>query len=257
MENMIKSEDIIADLHTHTIFSGHAFSTVKENIEEGIQHGMEYIAITDHFYVPDDRIERENATARLAYMQHTIGTGNGVQVISGSEFNLNQDIPEDFLKKIPHVHWKLIGLHSWFADIPNSSLYDIYKMFEKAVSLEMFTAFAHIERGLEKTKQNRSCRDNLSEAKSFLRCVVDLAVENNLYLEVNESSLDYMGGKGNTERMEYWLSYAKEKNARICMGTDAHYCSAVGVFTRSIDMLNKVGYPKELILNCNRNQLAF
>ena len=30
---MIERKDIIADLHTHTVGSGHAFSTVSENLE--------------------------------------------------------------------------------------------------------------------------------------------------------------------------------------------------------------------------------
>ncbi len=30
---MIKKEDIYADLHTHSIFSKHGYSTIKENIK--------------------------------------------------------------------------------------------------------------------------------------------------------------------------------------------------------------------------------
>ena len=33
---MIKQEDIIADLHTHTINSLHAHSTMKENVDRDI-----------------------------------------------------------------------------------------------------------------------------------------------------------------------------------------------------------------------------
>jgi len=39
---------IKADLHTHTIASGHAYSTLLENIEYGKKRGIETIAITEH-----------------------------------------------------------------------------------------------------------------------------------------------------------------------------------------------------------------
>ncbi|MHC1695049.1 MAG: PHP domain-containing protein [Eubacteriales bacterium] len=40
--------NIIADMHTHTIASDHAFSTLKENITEAKQIGLFAIAATDH-----------------------------------------------------------------------------------------------------------------------------------------------------------------------------------------------------------------
>ena len=43
---------------------------------------------------------------------------------------------------------------------------------------------------------------------------------------------------------------------KIYLGTDAHYCEEVGDFENTIKLLNKVNYPKELILNCNKNLLA-
>lgn len=38
----------IADLHTHTIASDHAYSTLLENIEYAKRAGMQALAITDH-----------------------------------------------------------------------------------------------------------------------------------------------------------------------------------------------------------------
>jgi len=39
---------IVADLHVHTIASGHAYSTVAEIIEAASQKGLEAVALTDH-----------------------------------------------------------------------------------------------------------------------------------------------------------------------------------------------------------------
>ena len=39
---------ILTDLHTHTLASTHAYSTLKENIDMAKQMGLEAIAVTDH-----------------------------------------------------------------------------------------------------------------------------------------------------------------------------------------------------------------
>ena len=39
---------LVADLHVHTIASGHAYSTVAEVIEAASQRGLEALALTDH-----------------------------------------------------------------------------------------------------------------------------------------------------------------------------------------------------------------
>ena len=39
---------IVADMHTHTISSGHAYSTVNELAAEASRKGLLAIAITDH-----------------------------------------------------------------------------------------------------------------------------------------------------------------------------------------------------------------
>ena len=39
---------LIADTHTHTIASNHAYSTVLENIEAAKERGLLYLAMTEH-----------------------------------------------------------------------------------------------------------------------------------------------------------------------------------------------------------------
>ena len=38
----------VADLHVHTVASGHAYSTVKENARAAADKGLAIIALTDH-----------------------------------------------------------------------------------------------------------------------------------------------------------------------------------------------------------------
>ncbi len=54
------NKKILADLHTHTLFSQHAFSTLRENIVCAQREGMQYPVITDYLYYPNDRMQALN-----------------------------------------------------------------------------------------------------------------------------------------------------------------------------------------------------
>jgi len=41
---------LLMDLHTHTIASGHAYSTLKENIDEAKNKGLKILGTSDHSY---------------------------------------------------------------------------------------------------------------------------------------------------------------------------------------------------------------
>ena len=38
----------LMDLHTHTLASGHAYSTLKENLEEAKKMGLEVLGTSEH-----------------------------------------------------------------------------------------------------------------------------------------------------------------------------------------------------------------
>lgn len=255
---MITQNDILADLHVHTIASLHAYSTIWENIQIAKERGLEYIAITDHYFNLGDAITTKNEVGRIAYLEKTTNIGNlPVKVIGGAEFNLNQVIPKgkDYHNKLMKLKWKPIGLHTWFVNVENTTLNQLYCLFEiAAMNLDNFTTFAHIERELQDIDNKRHGSILDDEIKEFLEKVVLIAKKYDIILEVNEASLIRNEG-GGKERVRYWLNFAKENKCKISLGTDAHFCMAVGDFTNTIELLNELDYPKELILNCNRDWL--
>lgn len=250
---MLKREDILADLHTHTIFSKHAYSTLSENVKEAGEKGIKYLAVTDHYFVQNDAIEFKNDLARIMYA-HEVVPRNGVIVLSGAEFNLMQPLGtqiklEKFYK---NVLWRPVGAHSWTMKFENSLADDFYKgfkmLFDGNSGYVKPTAFCHIERKFNK------CMDSVN-ARNAMRKIVDLAVEKGIYLEINESSIARGWYNGNIERMKEWVPYAKERGARFCLGTDAHYCESVGDFTNVIAFVNEMGISKNDILNCDEHEL--
>lgn len=249
---MIEATDILADLHTHTIFSKHAYSTAFENIIAAKNAGMKYVAITDHFWGEGSYLEKRNEITRLKYTEKDINKCSlGACVIGGVELNLGQKIEK--IEKLRSLSWCIAGLHDFFVCLEDLTLNDVFGFFQETTGY--CRAFAHIERELDKIAGKRYFDSPLDlEIKEFLEKLVILAKDKHIYLEVNENSMAKQG-TGNHERMEYWLGLAKENGNELCLGTDSHFAGNIGDFTNALELINKIGYPKSLIINCQEDRL--
>lgn len=247
---MITKNDIIADMHTHSTASLHAYSTIKENMDQAKAQNLSYLAITDHFYGYGFDLDIKNETSRIQYLEQTINAyHNDIYVIGGTEFNIGQTIDDFILSKIV---WKPVGLHNWFLDASLYSPSELFYLFKYAIKTYHYNCFNHIERELHKTSKNGEHLTD--EMKSFYKDICELAKKEDVYLEVNETSI-ILNDHGAKERLLYWLSIARENENKICLGTDAHFCMNVGHFENTLEILNKFDYPKELILNCNEDMI--
>ena len=71
-----------------------------------------------------------------------------------------------------------------------------------------------------------------------------------------ESSIVVNEGNA-ADRLRYWLPIAKELDVMISLGSDAHYCNEVADFRYSLELLNQLDYPKELVVNCNEEFIKY
>lgn len=245
---------ILADLHTHTIFSKHGYSTIKENIDVAKERGLKYLACTDHYYGNGDAIEQKNEVTRICYLTNNVFS-LGLTLIAGAEFNVSQKISEEHSKKLLQIPWKPIGCHTWFIPFESGiTLEYLYWNFVKAHKMG-FTGFTHIERELFRCIDADIKENGLSpKVCEFLDNIVDYAYYNNIPLEVNESSIK-VNEKNAVRRMEYWLNRAKKNGNILYMGTDAHWCDCVGDFSRSLELLDHIGYDKSKIINYDEDMI--
>ena len=246
------SKEILADLHTHTISSQHALSTLHENVRMAEKRGLQFIATTDHLYYVQERIPRLNELARLEEM-HDIKLSGDVSLIPGVELNLNHAIVNSDKQRITNqTTWRPVGFHSWFVDRNCCDVANIPQLFYEAVTSENAvkpTAFAHIERGLT------ACRngDDIGAVITALYQIVDVASENDIFLEINNASL--RRGTETVALMKQWISYAKERGAKFCLGTDAHYCDSVGDFSDVLKLFESIDMRNAYILNYDYDAL--
>jgi len=230
----------VADLHIHTISSGHAYSTVMENARAAADKGLEMIAITDH-------------GPAMPGAPHAYHFGNmrvipdelfGVRVLKGVEANIidqagNLDLADIYLAKLDIV---LAGLHN--VCTPIGSVAENTEMMINAIKNPWVDVIVH-----------PGNPQYLIDAQA----VVQAAVEFDVAVELNNSSLK-LSRAGSAPYCEKILALAKQYGAKIIVGTDSHFASAIGDFTEAMVLLKKYEISPSAILNTSiasiRNHLG-
>ena len=220
---------IIADLHIHTISSGHAYSTVMENARAAADRGLEMIAITDH-------------GPAMPGGPHAYHFGNqkvipnelfGVRVLKGVEANIidrdgNLDLPAERLAALDIV---LAGLHT--VCTPNGSIEENTQMLINGIKNPWVDVIVH-----------PGNPEFLLDAEA----VVKAAVQYDVALELNNSSLK-VSRIGSLPYCENILSLCKQYGAKIMVGTDSHFALSIGDFTEALVLLEKYDIPASAVVN--------
>ncbi|MDC7219593.1 MAG: phosphatase [Spirochaetales bacterium] len=219
------------DTHTHTISSGHAYSSLQENVAAAKAKGLKLIAMTDH----------APAMPGGAHIFHFYNLRiipeviDGVRVLKGAEANIidfegNIDMDEEVLQNLEMV---IASLHP--------------------PCLKFGTEEEHT-RTLIKTMENP--RVNIIGHPGDVRFnfdikkVVAASKATGTLLELNNSSLKPTSFRpGGDIFIKRIFEECRRVEVPIIIGSDAHYSSAVGDFEYAHRMLEKLDFPKELVLN--------
>jgi hypothetical protein len=241
---------IKTDTHTHTLASGHAYSTIEENLRAGKEQGLELVGITDHFssfFVPSTDFACFgffiNKKA-LPEVWHGVRLLFGAEVdiidLKGNLFGHDLYIPypnkngvkltyeEGILNRLDYliasVHYKDFAA--------NSTVVENTELYIKALEHENVKILGHIGRsGLE---------FDIDE-------VVKAAKSLNKMIEINEASF----GHGETVRercLKVALACAKY-GTKIAVNSDAHSSFEIGKYPNTEHFLDEIDFPVELIGN--------
>ncbi len=227
---------LAADLHVHSMASGHAYSTIAENARAGKERGLSAIAITDH-------------GPAMPGAPHLYHFGNmkvlppeieGLRVLHGVEANVldaegRLDVPELYLARLDIV---LAGLHTLCS--PNGSVAENTRMLVKAIENPWIDVIVH---------------PGNPEYAVDLEQVVQAAAACGTALEINNSSLttSRMGSACNCQTV---ARLAVRYGARLIVGTDSHYHVHVGDFSQAVALLAEAGVPEELVVNTSLEKVA-
>ncbi len=222
--------NIIADTHTHTIASTHAYSTLQEMVHAAALKKLYAIAITDH------GITMPGAPGRwyfhnLKVIPHKL---EGVLVLRGQEtniidFNGNIDIEDECINELD---WVVASIHSPCIPDQNPS--------EEAVT----NAWMNIS---ENPHVNVIGHSGTSEYKYNYETVIKEFGHNGKLVELNESS--FLGRKSSISNCKKIMELCKKHSVPIIVNSDSHFSSCVGNFENSLALLKELDFPEELVVN--------
>lgn len=225
----------IADFHTHTLFSPHAYSTITENAVAAAKCGLLAMACTDHGEATPDSGHNWHFTC-LKNLPPYI---EGVRVLSGIEANVMDffgriDASQELRQKMNLV---IASMHA--ITMPRGSVEEITQAWTAVAADPDIDIIGH------------------SGTPSFAydyETVIPLFGQYGKVVEINEGS--FRVRRDSYENCKRIAMLCKRHSVRIAINSDAHFHTHIGQFTESVRMLNEIEFPPELIVNNSRESLC-
>ncbi len=225
---------MVADLHVHTIASGHAYSTVKEIAAAASMKGLKIIAITDHGPAMPGSTHRYHF-GNMRVLPNRI---DDVEIICGVELNiLNEtgevDLPSRYLSLLDFA-WA--GLHFPCFDGDGSESYT------RAVLNALENPY--IDGIVHPGNPNFSLDEEI---------IVKKAKQQGKLLEINNSSFHVR--LGSFEPCLRFAKMAAKYQQPVAVNSDAHYADDVGRHEKAVDVLLQAGIEPELVVNTSERMI--
>ena len=223
---------IVADLHTHSIASVHAYATINEMAQEAADLGLYGFAVTDHGITM-------HGTPHPYYFMNLCAVPKvfrGVRIIKGAEANIldrfgNLDVEAEVLSR--NLEFCIASLH-----MPT---------FKDEVSVEVCTeAYLNIA---ENPNVNMIAHSGSPYFKYDYEKVIKKFAEKRKLIEINNSSV-----KNKPDFLPNCIEIAKlckKYGCRVSVDTDAHFITQLGRADESLRMLESIDFPEELVINAS------
>lgn len=228
----------IADTHTHSLASGHAYSTIREMAAAAADKGLQMLALTEHapempgtcglfYFMNLDVIPREM---------------NGVRMLFGAEVNIMN--PEGKVD-LPHKVYQNL-------DIVIASIHP--PCYGMGHTIEENTqAYVNVMRN---PYVNIIGHPDDGRFPIDYEVLVKTAKETGTLLELNNSSLRPESFReGGKENMKIMLDLCKQYEVMITTGSDAHVDADVGKFCYVQEVIEACNFPEELIATTSLERL--
>ncbi len=226
---------IVVDTHTHTVASGHAYSTITENALAAQSKGLQILCNTDHApQMPGSphiwHFSNQRVIPRFL---------NGVGIIRGVEVNtLNTQGEIDYHDDNgDYVDWFLASFHE--------------PVFKPATEAEHTEALLNVIKSGRVDALGHLGNPNF---KFDIETVLACAKEHNVAIEVNNSSLTGMSRVGSIPNCDEIVRVGKELGVYFTTGSDAHFWSEIGELEHAQALLEKYQVDEEKIITSSTSR---
>lgn len=219
------------DVHTHTVASGHAFSTLQEMVQAAADKGLQLLGITEH-------APSLPGTCAPIYFRnlHVVPRRMyGVELLLGAELNIldyqgSIDLEEADLKRLDI---RIAGLHS-LCYTPGT-----IDQNTDAVLGAIRNPYVHI-----------ISHPGDGTAQLHFEPLVLASKEHDTLLEINNSSLNPVRNKREARANNLTiLRLCKQYNVPVILGSDAHISFDIARYDFLYPLLQETDFPEQLILN--------
>lgn len=227
---------LIADVHTHSIMSGHAYGTVREMAAVAAERKLRILGITEHGpEIP--------GTCNPIYFRNFIDAPRnlyGVEILYGSEVNIltggNVDLDQRHLDCLDYAVAGIHGLCYRDEGIVKNTDNVIRCMAHSKVKFISHPDDGHFPLDYP--------------------ALVQGAKANGVALEVNNSSLRKpVLRPGCRENYRVMIPLCMEYGVPIIVNTDAHDPDAIGDFRLAMTLLEEMEIQEDLVLNLDPEKL--
>lgn len=221
----------LVDPHTHTLASGHAYSTIREMAERASEIGLQVLGITDHApALPgaprDIYFHNLHVVPRKLY---------GVRLLMGVELNILDTRGT-------------IDLDPWTLSRLDLRIAGLHKLCWQGGTIEENTA------GMVAAIRNPWVQiishPGDGTAPLLFEPIAQAAKEAGTLLELNSSSLNPIRGKLTAhDNFCEILRLCKQLDMPIVLGSDAHIAYSIADYRFALPLLAETDFPETLVLN--------
>lgn len=221
----------LIDAHTHTLASGHGYSTIQEMAKAAADKGLQVLGITEHGpSIP--------GTCRLLYFKNMFVVPRqmyGVRLLLGCEVNIldaegNLDLNDEYLDRLD---LGIAGIHviCWQGRTCKENTQGVINVIHNP----KIHIISHPADGT---------------AELDFEALVLAAKESHTLLEVNNHSLAPQRHKtiARDNNLEL-LRLCKKHDVPTILGSDAHVSFQIGDYERLYPLLAETDFPDELVMN--------
>ncbi|MBB6716118.1 phosphatase [Clostridium gasigenes] len=226
----------LSDLHTHTIVSGHAYSTLIENVKQCSEKGMKILGVSDH----GPTMPGAPHTWYFHNLRVLPRVINNVIILRGCESNILSVEGDLDIGDHPSLDYLIASLHEvcFKPKTKEENTNAVLNVLDRYSSIQIL---GHI--------------GNPSYELDFDK-ILKKAKDKDVMIEINNSSLLGNSRKGSDIICKNIALLCKKYGVKIILSSDSHFCTTIGVFDNAIKMLREIEMPEELIMNAPSKLLA-
>lgn len=241
--------------HTHMKYCNHAEGMVIDYVKEAVRLGFLELGMSDHAPVLESFMSKEEYlnnygydTMKLSDVEDYLNQIKecqrkfpNIKIYSGFETEYLEEQREFYLSLRKKVDYFNLGIHFFrdknghvlncYTDLNYDNLDEYYLNAKKAIETKMYQAFVHPDLFMYGYKDKNGLPTFDEKCEEITRKIANLAMENNIYLEINTNGLKYCKDKHDLNTWLYpypkFWEIMKEYNVKIIVGADAHTIAAL------------------------------